>query len=98
MNLLRSTWLDIVCLNTAFRSIPYNGDIIYADDFKISEEDSAVFGLPPELDRVTRKLIQKLTDLKVNYDEYLLLKAFILFNPGSLILTSLLLHYTATSL
>ena len=82
MSLLRSTWLDIVCLNITYRSLPYNGDIVYADDFKVSEEDSCLFGATLELDYVMRRLIRKLSDVKLTYEEYLLLKALLLFNPG----------------
>jgi len=82
MTILRGTWLDIVCLNIAFRSVPYNGNVCYADDFKLSEEDSAVYEMPRELDRVTRKLITKLSDLRVTREEYTLLKAMLLFNSG----------------
>lgn len=82
MSLLRSTWLDIVCLNITYRSLPYDGDIVYADDFKVSEEDSSLFGATLELDYVMRRLIRKLSDVKLTYEEYLLLKALLLFNPG----------------
>jgi hypothetical protein len=83
MSLLHGTWLDIVCLNVAFRSVPYNGNIFYADDFKVSEEDSVVYGMPRELDRVTRRLVMKLTELKVTREEYVLLKAMLLFNSDT---------------
>ncbi|ESO03994.1 hypothetical protein HELRODRAFT_79507, partial [Helobdella robusta] len=83
MNLLRSTWLDIVCLNVAYRSLPYDGDIIFADDLKLTEGDACVYGVPGELDRVIRRLIRKLAEVKVNYDEYLLIKALLLFNPDT---------------
>ena len=40
MILLQSTWLDIQCFNLVFRSTPYsnNGILVYADDFRISNE------------------------------------------------------------
>lgn len=82
MKLLHGTWLDIICLNIAFRSVPYNGEIRYAADFLVSEEDAGYLRLPKELNIVTRKMIQKMTYLKVEHSEYLLLKAMLLFNPG----------------
>jgi len=83
INLLRGTWLDVVCLNVAFRSMPYNGDICYADDFRMSQDDSAVYSVPRGLDRATRRLVKKMTDLKVMREEFALLKALLLFNPDT---------------
>ena len=83
MNLLQSTWLDIICLNLVYRSVPYDGRLVYADDFKCSEDDAARFGSPPELDAVSRKLARKLTDLGITREEYVVLKAMLLLNPGT---------------
>ena len=82
MNLLQTTWLDIVCFNEAYRSMPYNGVIVYADDFKCSEEESKKLGIPAELDSVSRRLAKKMTSLNVTMDEYVLLKGILLMNPG----------------
>ncbi|CAD5113690.1 unnamed protein product [Dimorphilus gyrociliatus] len=81
MNLLQTTWLDIICLNVAYRSTPYKGVLVYADDFKISEADSPRFASHLELDGVTRKLAQKFSELKLNKEEYMLVKAMLLLNP-----------------
>lgn len=81
MSLLRGTWIDIVCFNIAYRSLPYDREIVYADDFRISEGKSKLYGIPNDLDRIMRKLIIKLTEIKMNYEEYLFLKLLILFNP-----------------
>lgn len=85
MKLLHGTWLDIICLNIAFRSVPYNGEIRYAADFLVSEEDADFLRLPKDLDAVTRKMIQKMTYLRMERSEYLLLKAMLLFNPDACI-------------
>ena len=85
MNLLQSTWLDIICLNLVYRSVPYDGRLVYADDFKCSEDDAAKFGSPHELDTVSRKIARKLTDLNITREEYVFLKAMLLLNPGELI-------------
>ncbi len=82
MNLLQSTWLDILCFNLAYRSSPYKGLLVFADDFQCTEDDSKKFGSPPDLDALTRKLARKLTDLRVTREEYVLLKAMLLLNPG----------------
>ena len=83
MNLLQSTWLDIICFNEAFRSVPYEGSIVFADDFKCSEAESKKFGIPSTLDSVSRKLAQKMTKMAVTTEEYVLLKTILLLNPGT---------------
>lgn len=83
MKLLHGTWLDIICLNIAFRSVPYSGVIKYAKDFQLSEDHSDMLCMPRDLDLVTRKMIEKMTRLKVERAEYLLLKAMLLFNPDA---------------
>jgi len=82
MNLLQSTWLDIICFNEAFRSVPYDGCIVFADDFKCSEDESKKFGIPSSLDSISRKLAQKMTRMMVTTEEYILLKTILLLNPG----------------
>ena len=81
MNLLQSTWLDVLCFNMAYRSSPYNGDLVYADDFRCTEDDSKKLG-SPEFDTVTRRLARKLTDLRITKEEYVVLKTMLLLNPG----------------
>lgn len=88
MNLLQMTWLDILCFNLAYRSTPYRGLLVFADDFRNSEEESARFGTPTQLNTVTRRLCKKMTDLEVTREEYILLKAMILLNPGKYVLFS----------
>jgi hypothetical protein len=51
MQLLQNTWLDVMCMNLAFRSVPYRGLIVFADDFKITEENAARLSLPANLMR-----------------------------------------------
>lgn len=82
MNLLQSTWLDILCLNLAYRSSPYKGVLVFADDFKCTEEESKKYGSPPEMDTHTRKVARKLTHLSLTQEEYVFLKAMLLLNPG----------------
>jgi len=89
MNLLQSMWLDIICLNEAFRSVPYEGSIVFADDFKCSEAESKKFGIPLSLDVVSRKLAQKMTKMMVTTEEYVLLKTILLLNPGTSAVTEL---------
>jgi Ligand-binding domain of nuclear hormone receptor len=82
MNLLQMTWLDVLCFNLSYRSTPYRGLLIFADDFRNSEEESEKFGTPTQLNIVTRRLSKKMSDLNVTRDEYVFLKAMVLLNPG----------------
>ena len=82
MNLLQSTWLDILCFNLAFRSTPYKGLLVFADDFKCTEDDAVKLSLPVDLNTVCRRLAKKLSDLNITREEYVLMKAMLLLNPG----------------
>jgi len=88
MNLLHGCWLEILLLAVAQRSAiggrtSLNDQIklIFADDFHLSEEDSeSIFQSVPDLDRLLRDLVYRFRDLSVSRDEFLLLKAVVLFN------------------
>lgn len=88
MNLLHGCWLEILLLAVAQRSAiggrtSLNDQIklIFADDFHLSEEDSeSIFQSVPDLDRLLRDLVHRFRDLAVSRDEFLLLKAVVLFN------------------
>ena len=82
MNLLQTTWLDVLCLNLAYRSVPYKGLLVFADDFKRTEHEGSRFTAFAEVDTVARRLAKKMTDLKVTREEYILLKSMLLLNPG----------------
>lgn len=80
MNLLQSTWLEILCLNLAFRSCPYKNILVFADDFKLSEDDVVKFSAPVQLDSICRRLAKKLSDLALTKEEYVLMKTLLLLN------------------
>nr|AHY03422.1 estrogen receptor [Perinereis aibuhitensis] len=83
MNLLQSTWLDVLCFNLAYRSTPYKGVLVFADDFQCTEEDSKKYGSPAEMDSLTRKVAKKLTSLSLTREEYVFMKAMMLLNPDA---------------
>ena len=83
MVLLQSTWLDIQCFNLVYHSSPYQGILVFADDFKCSEEDTIKMGLPLALDAASRQLARKLSLLKITKEEYVLMKAILVLNPGT---------------
>lgn len=82
MNLLQHSWLEILCLNLCYRSSPYSGYLRFAQDFSISESDATIYMSNSELDSLTRKLAKKMTALDVSREEYVILKALLLCNPG----------------
>ncbi|KAK2148778.1 hypothetical protein LSH36_484g04090 [Paralvinella palmiformis] len=65
----------------AYRSSPYKGDLVYADDFRCTEDDSKKLG-SPEFDTVTRRLARKLTELMITKEEYVVIKTMLLLNPA----------------
>lgn len=81
MNLLQGSWLDVLCFNVAFRSSPYKGFLVYADDLIMSEADSLNGCIPLELNVMTRKLARKLSELALTREEYVLMKVMLLLNP-----------------
>lgn len=83
MNLLQHSWLDILCFNLSYRSTPYNGQLVFADDFKLSQEKASLFKSPVDFDHLSRKLAKKVTLLGVTSEEYVLIKALVLCNPGT---------------
>ena len=80
MNLLQGTWLDVLCFGIAFRSSPYQGMLVFADDFQMSDTDDAC--IPRELNLAMRTLAKKLSDLSLIKEEFVLMKAILLLNPG----------------
>ena len=82
MVLLQSTWLDIQCFNLVYRSSPYQGILVFADDFKCPKEDAKNMGSCLAYDTASRQLAKKLTLLKITKEEYVLMKAMLLLNPG----------------
>lgn len=84
MNLLQGSWLDILCFNVAFRSSPYKGLLMYADDLIMSEADLLNGCIPLELNVTMRKLARKLTELALTREEYVLMKMILLMNPADL--------------
>lgn len=83
MMLLQTTWLEILLFNMAFRSAPTRGEIlVFADDFRHTEADSAKYGTPTELNTISRRLAKKMAELSITREEYMLMKAILLLNPG----------------
>ena len=48
-----------------------------------SEDDSLKYSSYTEVDMMARRLAKKMTDLNVTREEYMLMKAMLLVNPGA---------------
>ncbi|OAF71737.1 ER-beta [Intoshia linei] len=77
---IQENWLDILNWNLVFRTIPYKGELVYANDFKCSEIQVELYKRPIELDSLCRELCIRLTALRLSFEEHILIRAFLLFN------------------
>ncbi|XP_063295720.1 steroid hormone receptor ERR2 [Pelobates fuscus] len=82
MSLLQSAWMEILLLGVVFRSLPYQNQLVYAEDYVVDETRSRVSGLR-DLYLCTLQLVQKYRKLRVDKEEYVTLKAIVLTNSDS---------------
>ena len=54
---------------------------------QVDETDAGFFNIPRDLNTVSRRLAKKLTSLGITREEYVLMKAMILLNPGTSVRT-----------
>lgn len=81
MSLLQSAWMEILILGIAYRSLPYDDKLVYAEDYIMDEEHSRLAGLL-ELYRAILQLVRRYKKLKVEKEEFVTLKALALANSG----------------
>uniref|UniRef100_A0A673K4J6 Estrogen-related receptor beta n=1 Tax=Sinocyclocheilus rhinocerous TaxID=307959 RepID=A0A673K4J6_9TELE len=81
MSLLQSAWMEILILSIVFRSLPYEDELVYAEDYVMDEEHSRLTGLL-DLYVSILQLVRKYKKLKVEKEEYVTLKAIALANSG----------------
>jgi hypothetical protein len=82
MMLLQKTWIDVLYLNFSYRSMPHRGtQLVFSDDFQISSGELKKYGLPVDLCSLSLQMAKKMATLAISKDEYVLLKAVLLFNP-----------------
>ncbi|KAM9294336.1 steroid hormone receptor ERR2 [Gastrophryne carolinensis] len=82
MSLLQGAWMEILLLGVVFRSLPYQEQLVYAEDFIMDESKSLLNGLHP-LYLCTMTLLQRYRKLRLDREEYVTLKALVLTNADS---------------
>ncbi|KAM8920888.1 steroid hormone receptor ERR2 [Pelodytes ibericus] len=82
MSLLQGAWMEILLLGVVFRSLPYQNQLVYAEDYIMDEMRSRVSGLR-DLYVCTLHLVQRYRKLRVDKEEYVTLKALVLTNSDS---------------
>ncbi|XP_030630265.1 steroid hormone receptor ERR2 isoform X4 [Chanos chanos] len=83
MSLLQSAWMEILILSIVFRSLPYEDELVYAEDYVMDEEHSRLTGLL-DLYVSILQLVRKYKKLKVEKEEFVTLKAIALANSDSM--------------
>ncbi|KAK2891715.1 hypothetical protein Q8A73_017380 [Channa argus] len=83
MSLLQSAWMEILILSIVFRSLPYEDELVYAEDYIMDEEHSRLTGLL-DLYVSILQLVRKYKKLKVEKEEFVTLKAIALTNSDSM--------------
>ncbi|RXM92682.1 Estrogen-related receptor gamma [Acipenser ruthenus] len=83
MSLLQSAWMEILILGIVFRSLPYEDELVYAEDYIMDEEHSRLTGLL-DLYVSILQLVRKFKKLKMEKEEFVTLKAIALANSDSM--------------
>lgn len=73
--------MEILILSIVFRSLPYEDELVYAEDYIMDEEHSRLTGLL-DLYVSILQLVRKYKKLKVEKEEFVTLKAIALANSG----------------
>ncbi|XP_077311927.1 steroid hormone receptor ERR1 [Lithobates pipiens] len=82
MSLLQSVWMEVLLLGVVFRSLPYEDEVVFAEDFVLDEESSRSARLS-DLCSCVLHLVRKYRALRVEREEYVMLKALTLTNSDS---------------
>ncbi|MGH0186984.1 UNVERIFIED_CONTAM: hypothetical protein FKN15_023383 [Acipenser sinensis] len=82
MSVLQSAWLEVLVLAVAFRSLPCDDEIVFAEDYVMDEELSKRAGLT-DLNGAINQLARKYRTLQLDREEFVLLKAIALTNSGT---------------
>ncbi|CAM9838623.1 unnamed protein product [Lampetra fluviatilis] len=82
MSLLQSAWMEVLVLGVVFRSLPCHGALVFADDLVLGEGLARRAGLQ-ELAQAMLHLVGKYQALRLEREEYVLLKAIALANSDS---------------
>ncbi|XP_044129501.1 steroid hormone receptor ERR2 [Bufo gargarizans] len=83
MSLLQGSWMEILLLGVVHRSLPFQGELVYAEDYVVDELRSRVCGLR-DLYLCTLHLVHRYRTLRLDKEEYVTLKALVLTNADLL--------------
>ena len=81
MSVLQSVWMEVLVLGVAQRSLPLQDELAFAEDLVLDEEGARAAGLG-ELGAALLQLVRRLQALRLEREEYVLLKALALANSG----------------
>lgn len=81
MSLLQSGWMEILILRVVFRSLASEDKLVYAEDYVMDEEQSKQAGLF-DLNNAILQLVRKFRAMKLEREEFVVLKAIALANSG----------------
>lgn len=82
MSVLQSVWMEVLVLGVAQRSLPLQDELAFAEDLVLDEEGARAAGLG-ELGAALLQLVRRLQALRLEREEYVLLKALALANSGA---------------
>ncbi|KAG9481700.1 steroid hormone receptor ERR2 isoform X2 [Eleutherodactylus coqui] len=83
MSLLQGAWMELLLLGVVYRSLPFQDELVYAEDYVIDEMKSRVCGLR-DLYLCILHLVHRYRNLRLDKEEYVTLKALVLTNSDSL--------------
>lgn len=81
MSLLQSAWMEILILGVVYRSLPFEDELVYAEDYIMDEVQSKLAGLL-DLNNAILQLVKKYKSMKLEKEEFVTLKAIALANSG----------------
>lgn len=81
MSVLQSVWMEVLVLGVAQRSLPLQDELAFAEDLVLDEEGARAAGLG-DLGAALLQLVRRLQALRLEREEYVLLKALALANSG----------------
>uniref|UniRef100_A0A673FNH2 Estrogen-related receptor gamma-like n=1 Tax=Sinocyclocheilus rhinocerous TaxID=307959 RepID=A0A673FNH2_9TELE len=83
MSLLQSAWMEILILRVAFRSLPCEDKLVFAEDYIMDAEQARSAGLL-ELHKAILQLVRRYRSMRLEREEFVTLKAIALANSDSM--------------
>uniref|UniRef100_A0A8D0L2W5 Estrogen-related receptor gamma n=1 Tax=Sphenodon punctatus TaxID=8508 RepID=A0A8D0L2W5_SPHPU len=83
MSLLQSAWMEILILGVVYRSLSFEDELVYAEDYIMDEDQSKLAALL-DLNNAILQLVKKYKSMKLEKEEFVTLKAIALANSDSM--------------